>query len=212
METLILKKIKNSIKHWYIPLFVGLFFVVVSIVAFTSPTSSLLALAILFSLSFLFFVLSEIFFSVANRDQLDNWGWSLAFGIITFIAGILLLLNLSLSVTTLAFFIGFIILFRSISAISFAIDVKKYGGRNWGWLLVFGFLGAVFAFILIWNPFIAGISVVIFIALNFLFAGLFSVILSFQLKKLHKSFKGLSSELNMRFEELAEDISKEWNE
>lgn len=212
MQTLFLKSLKDAVKHWYIPLFVGLFFVVVSIAVFASPASSLLALAILFSLSFLFGGLSEIVFSVVNRDQLENWGWSLAFGLITFIAGILLLLNPLLSVTTLAFFIGFVILFRSIAAISFAMDIKKYGSRNWGWLLGFGLLGAVFAFILIWNPFFAGISVVVFIALNFLFAGLFSIVFSFQLRKLHKSFKELSSSLKERFEELSEDISKEWNE
>ena len=212
MQTLILKKIKNAIKHWYIPLFVGLFFVIVSIVTFAAPLGSLLALAILFSLSFLLSGLSEIFFSVANRDQVENWGWSLAFGIVTFIAGLLLLLNPKLSVTTLAFFIGFVILFRSIAAISFAIDVKKYGSRNWGWLLLFGILGSVFAFILIWNPFFAGLSAVIFIALNFVFAGLFSIGLSFQLRKIHESHKELSPEMMKRFEELSEDISKEWNE
>ncbi|MDY0279959.1 MAG: DUF308 domain-containing protein [Salinivirgaceae bacterium] len=173
---------------------------------------SLLALAILFSLSFMLNGLSEIFFSIANRDQLNNWGWSLAFSIITFIAGILLFVNPELSVTTLAFFIGFVILFRSIAAIGFAIDVKNYGSRKWGWLIVSGILGAVFAFILIWNPYFAGISVVYFIGFNFLFAGFFSIGLSVQLKKLHTSHKELSTDVMKRFEELAEDIHKEWSE
>ena len=120
METLILKKIKNAVKLWYIPLFVGLFFVIVSFVTFASPEGSLLALAVLFSLSFMLNGLSEIFFSIANKDQLENWGWTLAFGVITFIAGLMLFVNPKLSVTTLAFFIGFVILFRSIAAIGFA--------------------------------------------------------------------------------------------
>lgn len=78
MNTPFLKSIKNAIKYWYIPLLVGLFFVIVSIVVFTSPLTSFGALAILFSLSFLFGGTTEIFFSVTNRDQLVNWGWSLA--------------------------------------------------------------------------------------------------------------------------------------
>ena len=212
METLFLKSIKDAIKHWYIPLLVGLFFVVVSIVAFTSPVSSLLTLGILFSLSFLFGGISEVVFSVANRHQLDNWGWSLAFGIITFIVGILLLINPALSVTTLSFYVGFVVLFRSIGAIGFAVDVKKYGSPNWGWLLAFGILGTIFSFILLWNPLFAGFSAVILVGLSFFFAGLFSIYFAFQLRKLYKSSKKLSSKLKKRFDELAEDIREEWGD
>ena len=194
MKTLILRKIKDALKHWYIPLLVGLLFLAVSIIAFVWPVGSFLTLAILFSLAFLFGGLSEIIFSVANRDHIENWGWSLAFGIITFIVGLLLILNHVLSMTILAFYIGFVILFRSIAAISFAIDVKRYGSPNWGWLLVFGILGTIFSFILLWNPVFAGMSIVILIGLSFLFSGLFSIFFSMQLRKLYKLSKELPSE------------------
>ncbi len=211
METILLKRIKNAIKHWYIPLLVGLFFVIVSIIVFVSPLSSFVALAILFALSFLFGGLSEIIFSVANRHQLENWGWSLAFGIVTFVAGVLLVINPALSATMLAFYVGFVILFRSIAAISFALDVKKYGSRDWGWLLVFGILGTVVSFILLWNPLFAGLSAIILVGFSFLFGGLFSIYFSFQLRKLHKSSKELSSKLKERLDKLAEDIREELN-
>ena len=212
MNSLFLKSIKNAIKNWYIPLLVGLFFVVVSIVAFTSPMSSFIALSILFSLSFLFGGFAEIIFSVSNRDQMENWGWSLSLGIVTLIVGILLLLNPNLSMAILSFYIGFIILFRSIAAISFALDVKKYGSKNWGGLLALGILGALTSFILIWNPLFAGLSAVILVGLSFLFAGLFSIYLSFQLQKLHKSSKKISAGLRERYEKLEEDLRKEWYE
>ena len=124
MEPIFLKSLKKAIRHWYIPLLVGVFFIIVSVVAFVSPVSSFIALAILFSLSLLFGGLSEMIFSVANRDQLENWSWSLAFGIVTFVVGILLLLKPGISISMLAFYIGFVILFRSIGAISFSMDVK----------------------------------------------------------------------------------------
>ncbi len=114
--------------------------------------------------------------------------------------------------TTLAFYVGFVILFRSIAAISFAMDVKKYGSKNWGGLLAFGILGALFSFILIWNPVFAGMSIVILVALSFLFTGLFSIYFAFQLRKLHKHSKELSSKLRKRLEDLAEDICEEWED
>lgn len=212
METSFLKSIKKAIKHWYIPALVGVFFVIVSIIVFMSPASSLLALSILFALSFVFGGLAEAVFSAANRNQMDNWGWSLAFGIITFIVGISLTIHPALSISVLAFYIGFLILFRSVSAISFAMDVKRYGRKDWGVLLVFGILGIIFSFILIWNPIFAGLSVVVLIALNFLFAGLFSIFLSFQLRKLHKSSKTISAGLRSRYDELMKDIHEEWND
>ncbi|MDT7827533.1 HdeD family acid-resistance protein [Pricia sp. S334] len=209
METQLLKSIKDAIKHWYVPLLVGIFFVIVSIVVFSSPMTSLLTLSILFAISFLLGGIAEIVFSVTNRHQLDNWGWSLAFGIITLIAGLLLFMNPGLSVITLAFYVGFVVLFRSVAAISFSLDLKRYGSDNWGWLLAFGILGAIFSFILLWNPLFAGMGAVVLVALSFLFAGLFSILFALQLRKLHKASKELSPELRQRYEALAEDIRRE---
>lgn len=212
METSFLKTLKHTIKHWYIPLLVGVLFVIVSIVAFTSPIGSLIALSLLFALSFLFGGLSEIIFSIANKDQLDNWGWSLAFGIVTLIVGILLLLNPKLSMTALAFYIGFVILFRSISTIGFAMDIKKYGSKYWGGLLVIGIIGTIISFILIWNPLFAGMSLVVLVALSFFFAGLFNIFFSFQLRKLHESSKKISAELIKRYDDLMLEIREEWDD
>lgn len=117
----------------------------------------------------------------------------MAFGIITFLAGFLLVIHHALSISILAFYIGFTVLFRSIAAISFALDVKSYGNKNYGTLLVLGILGALFSFILIWNPVFTDMSVVLLIAISFLFAGLFSIFLAFQLRKLHKSSKTISA-------------------
>lgn len=165
----------------------------------------------LFSLSFLFSGLSEIVFAIANKNHLLNWAWSLVFGIITFMAGVLLLLNPSLTMTFLAYYIGFVILFRSISSISYAFDIKNYGGLGWGFLLFLGILGAVVSFILIWNPIFAGLSIVILVALNFLFGGLFNIYLALQLRKIHKYSKELSPELRERLLELENEIRNEVN-
>ncbi|EMQ94962.1 HdeD family acid-resistance protein [Xanthomarina gelatinilytica] len=212
METTFFKSIKEAIKHWYIPVLVGLFFVIVSVIVFLSPAGSLLTLSILFALSFLFGGLSEIIFSISNRHQLENWGWSLAFGIITFIVGTSLLIHPALSISVLAFYIGFIILFRSVAAISFALDIKKYGSKNWGVLLALGILGIVFSFILIWNPIFAGMSVVVLVALSFLFTGLFSIYLGLQLRQIHKSSKSISAELKARYDDLMDEIRDEWDD
>lgn len=203
------KSFQDVVKNWYIPLLVGLFFVIVSIIAFTSPSSSLMALSMFFALSFLFGGLSEVVFSVVNRHQMENWGWTLAFGLITFIIGLSLTIHPALSLSVLAFYIGFGVLFRSVAAISFALDIKKYGSKNWGVLLALGIIGSIFSFILIWNPVFAGLSVVVLIALSFLFAGLFSIYFSLQLRKLNKAPKKISAKLRDRYDDILKEIQEE---
>ena len=212
MKTSFLNSIKNSVKHWYIPLIVGILFVILSIAVFTSPLSSLLALSIFFALSFLFSGLSEVFFSISNRNTLPNWGWSLAFGILTTIIGFSLVVHPGLSISVLAFYIGFLLLFRSIASISFALDVKKYGSKNWGSLLAFGILGALASLFLIWNPLFTGIGLTVLMAVSILFAGLFSIFLAFQLRKIHVSTKDISVRLKERYNDLMEEIEDELND
>lgn len=199
-------------KHWYIPLIVGILFVILSIAVFTSPLSSLLALSIFFALSFLFSGLSEVFFSIANRNTLPNWGWSLAFGILTTIIGFSLVVHPGLSISVLAFYIGFLLLFRSIASISFALDVKKYGSKNWGSLLAFGILGALASLFLIWNPLFTGIGLTILMAVSILFAGLFSIFLALQLRKIHVHGRKISSNLKERYDDSMEEIRDEWDD
>ena len=212
MKTSFLDSIKNSVKHWYIPLIVGILFVILSIAVFTSPLSSLLALSIFFALSFIFGGLSEVFFSISNRNTLPNWGWSLAFGILTTIVGFSLVVQPGLSISVMAFYVGFLLLFRSVASISFALDVKKYGSKNWGSLLAFGILGALASLFLIWNPLFTGIGLTILMAVSILFAGLFSIFLALQLRKIHVSSKGISAALKARYDDLMEEIQDEWKE
>lgn len=208
MKSIFFKPIRDSIKYWYVPLIIGLFFIVVSVIAFTSPERSLLTLSILFALSFLLSGISEVVFSLMNRNRMENWGWSLAFGIITLILGISLLMHPNLSLGILAFYIGIVILFRSVAAFSFALDLKRYGSKKWGSLLALGIIGAIFSFILILNPVFTGMSIVVLVALSFLFAGLFSISLSLQLRKIHKSSKSISSELKKRYDDIMEILDE----
>ena len=56
---------------------------------------------------------------------------------------------------------------------------------NWGGLLAAGILGLILAFIMLWDPLFAGLSVVIYTALAFITIGGFQIYLSFEMKKLN---------------------------
>jgi len=192
METQIEKmknEVKQNLKNWWINLLIGLLLVVTGIWTFTSPLESYLALAILFSIAFLITGILEFYFAFSNRESMDNWGWHLAFGLMTALAGVLMIFNPEISMITLPFYVGFIVLFRSTMAIGWATDLKRRGLLDWGNLMVMGVLGVLFSFVLIWNPAFAGMTIVFWTGFTFLTSGIISLVLAFKLRKAYKIIK-----------------------
>ena len=83
MKTSFVKSIRKSARYWFIPLIVGILFIILGGYTIATPLKSYLALAVLFSLSFLVTGTSEVIFAFVNRKEIENWGWSLSLGIIT---------------------------------------------------------------------------------------------------------------------------------
>ncbi len=204
-----IKTVTNSVKHWYIPLIVGLIFLGVGIYTLVTPLASYLALSIVFSLSFLISGISEITFSISNRNEIDNWGWTLIFGILTFVLGILLLMNPEISIETLPLYIGFLVLFKSIAGISFAIELKNYGVKSWANLLILSIIGLILAFILIWNPILAGMTIVFWTGITIISGGIFGIYLSLKLKKINDIPSKISKELKDRYQSIKKELKEE---
>ena len=179
-----IKSVKDTIKHWYLPLILGILFIIVGVWAIITPASTYLSLAILFSVTFFVAGILEIIYSISYRKQLDGWGWSLASGILNFIVGLLLIVYPQISIITLPLFVGFVVLYHSIMAIAWSIELKNYKVSDWGWLLFTGILGAIFSFILMWNPFFAGLTVAVFTGMALITIGIFHIHFSIELKKL----------------------------
>ena len=189
METEIIKKVKNVTKHWYLSLILGILFICTGIWVLRTPLESYLTLSILFSVTIFISGISEIIFSVSNRKEMENWGWVLVGGIIDLLLGIWLISSPLLSISVLPFVVGFMLMFRSMIAMGIAFEVKGLPDSGWGWLLALGILGLLFSFILIWNPMFAGLTIVIWTGCAFISLGIFRIILSFKLKKLHNLSK-----------------------
>ncbi|MCX2743906.1 HdeD family acid-resistance protein [Mangrovivirga sp. M17] len=178
------KTVRTTIKHWYLHLIIGLLLILVGAYVFTNPVDAYVTLAFIFGITFLFTGIIEIIYAIANRHELDSWGWSLAGGILDVLIGIIILSRPEIGMIVLAFIVGFALLFRSMLSVSWSMEIRKYQSPNWGWMLAIGIIGVILAFILLWNPIIAGATVVIWTAVTFIAIGIFEIILSFNLKKL----------------------------
>ena len=200
------KSIKNSVKYWWILLIIGLLFVGLGIYTFVFPTASYVALSVFFAVSFLFSGISEIIFSISNKDEIDSWGWTLTYGIITAIVGFMLVVNPILSLEVFAYYVGFLVLFRSISGISYAFDLKNYGVKDWGFSLCISIISLILAIILLWTPQLAGLTAVLWLGMAVITSGLFAIFLSFQLKKIKDLPNNLSDDLKRRYAQIKQEI------
>ena len=202
------KSIRRPVKHWYIPLILGILFILCGIGVIISPQDSYLTLSILFSLSFLVSGIIETFFALQNTKNLNGWGWYLVSGLISLIMGIFLLMHPALSMSILPLVVGFTLLFRSFELLGFAFEEKEAGVLNWGNLAIVSVLSIILSFILIANPIFTGISLVVFTGFAFISTGISSVILSFNLKKLKGSAQKLSDDLKNRIEDLEKEVKE----
>ena len=132
MKTLF-DELQCEVKNWWMSLLLGILYVVVAISLMFAPFSGYAVLSILFSISMLFSGLLEISFAVSNRKNVSSWGWYLAGGIIDMILGFYLIAYPLLSMEVIPFIIAFWLMFRGFSSIGYAMDLKRYGTRDWGW-------------------------------------------------------------------------------
>ncbi|VTP93967.1 HdeD family acid-resistance protein [Sphingobacterium daejeonense] len=180
----LLKSFTNSIKHWYLPLILGVIFILCGIYVYTTPLETYLALSLVFSISFIISGLSDIFFSIQNSKVVNGWGWYLVSGIFSLVMGIYLVSYPQISMVILPFVAGFTLLFRSFQLLGFSLDLKDTGIISWGNLAILSVLGILLSFMLLANPIFSGLSLVVLTASSFIFVGIASVVLAFDLKKI----------------------------
>jgi hypothetical protein len=143
MTTSILATTKSVIKHWYLILIAGVIFIAAGIWVMSTPLSAYLALSILFSVSFFIIGLMEVLFALANHKEMKGWGWTLVFGLFNLLISFILFYDPLISITTLPLYVGFVVLFRSITTIGVSLDTENYGTPGKGSLLALGILAAL---------------------------------------------------------------------
>jgi uncharacterized membrane protein HdeD (DUF308 family) len=192
----IISKVTHSVKNWWVFLIVGILLIFGAIWMFRTPIASFVSLALLFSTLILISGLLTIFFVFANKDDIDNWGIYLVSGVLDVIVGFILLKYPGMTLVLFSMFIGFWLLFRGFSTLSASFKLKKEGTDNWMWILFFGILIVIFAFMSIVNPLIGASYLVYTLALAILILGIANIFLGLQLKKVKDTVEDVMEEFD----------------
>lgn len=208
MSSIILNRIKQNVKHWYIPVILGVVFILAGVFIMMTPVASYVSLALLFSWLFFFSGIAEIAFALSNRKELDGWGWILFSGIVDVVLGLLLLSQPAITLQVLPIYVGCILLFRSVRSLSMAVELNNYGIKGIPALVLFGILGLLFAIFMMTNLEAGAFTIVYWTAFSIITLGIFSVIYGMKLKKLKNRGTKISDELVKKWEAIQEEVKK----
>ncbi len=189
-------EVKSAVKNWWVSLVLGILFVCVALMLMFSPGEGYEALVFVFSICMFISGILEIIFSASNREILPGWGWYLACGIIDLLLGIFFISSPLVTAVVIPFFLAFWIMFRGFTAIGFSMDLNRFGIKGWAWYLVLGILAIICSIAIIWNPGVGAFASVFIVAFAFLFMGFFRIMLSFELRDLHKNSQKLKDTLS----------------
>ncbi len=176
---------RNAIRYWWLGPLLGAIIFIMGIVVFMHPGESYAALAIVFGLLILFSGIVQLFLGI-NMPRHTGRGWLIASGAIEIILGIILTFNIGLSALVLPFFLGFWLLFRGMTVIGTASQMRHEGIPGTGWTIFWAVMLIITAFLVLIFPAVGAGALVLWLGISFMFAGLALIFLGIQLNGMRK--------------------------
>jgi uncharacterized membrane protein HdeD (DUF308 family) len=181
----------GSIKNWWWFIIKGILFIAAGIAVLAKPVDGYVGLSVLFSVVILCIGVTQLIFSISNRDVLPGWGWTLASGIIDIAIGIYLIMYPAVTMVTLPYFVGFWLMFRAFYIMGISFDLNNWQVPGWGWVLTGGILLVILSWLILYYPVAGAAGIVAVSGVAFLTAGILSIVVAFKLRNIKETVKKL---------------------
>ena len=169
----------QSTPTWYLPLIKGIIMILLALLIFSSPTGALMAWALYIGIGFVFTGMVLVYQGFAGRGESENWTWKVFEGLLDMFIGFMLMVNPLVTASILPFLFG---LWGAIYGIALFIDAFSHKETR-----IVKLISAIIIFwissLIMFNPVLFGVTIAVWIAIVFLVAGVFNVVLSFDIKK-----------------------------
>jgi len=165
-------------KNWYWILIKGIIMVLLGIIAFSAPGGTLLGVAVYIGIGLLIAGGIIIAMGIMDRKILPHWGWTVFGGVIDLFLGYMFLAYPVASISAIPFVIGF-----WAAIYGFYLIIDGFSGTGNAFLKVIsGILVIILANVIMFNPLIAGLSMMIWFGILLMIGGIYNVVISFSLK------------------------------
>lgn len=172
----------GAVRNWWWFIIIGLLFIASGIAVLMRPLEGYVGLSVLFSITIMGIGISQIVFSLGNKDVLPGWGWTLVSGIIDVAIGSYLFMFPVVTMATLPYFVGFWLMFRSFYIMGISMDLQNLGISGWGWLFSGGILLLIFSGLVLYFPAAAAAGIVAWSGVAFLTGGVLSIAIAVKLR------------------------------
>lgn len=167
-----------KMKDWYWILIKGIIMIALALLVFTAPGGTLIGIALYIGIGFILSGVVMIGKGITERKVLPSWGWTVFGGFLDLFLGYIFLTHPAVSVSVIPFMVGFWAAFYG-----FYLVIDGFSGTGSAAIKVIsGILIIILANVIMFNPILAGMTLVIWFGILLMIGGIYNVIISFSVK------------------------------
>lgn len=169
---------------WWVVLLRGILAVLFGVVALVWPGITVWALVVVFAA---YAIIDGIVLVVQSiRDKPEGWGWWLAMGVVSVLAGLVALFWPGITALALLYVIAFYAILFGITGIVGGVRFRKVPESGWVWSVLAGVLAVLFGIVLLIFPGEGILSLIVLLGIYAILFGVLLVILAFQARSAAK--------------------------
>jgi uncharacterized membrane protein HdeD (DUF308 family) len=151
----------RAVQHWWLMMLAGILCIALGIAVFVFPLQSYVTLSILAGILMLLVGAAQLIIASTSGNYLAMRGYMLVGGVIDLILGLLLCVYPGVTMALLPVMLGIWMMYHSFMMIAFGGDLETFRVKGSGWTILGGVLLLALSFVVLVNPFSAGIAAVI---------------------------------------------------
>ena len=180
----------RAVQHWWLMMLAGILCFALGIAVFVFPLQSYVALSIMAGVIMLIVGAAQLIVASTSGNYLTMRGYMLVGGLIDLILGLLLCVYPGVTMALLPIMLGIWMMYHSFMIIAFGGDLETFRVKGSFWTVIGGVVLLAFSFIVLVNPFSAGVAAVLVLTgIGMLVFGLMLCWMSVVLKDIHKNYE-----------------------
>jgi uncharacterized membrane protein HdeD (DUF308 family) len=171
---------------WWLVLLRAVLLVIWGVITLSSPGIALFALVVVFGVYAIMDGVTAVYLGIKARGTEPSWGWIVAQGVISVLAGIVALVWPGLTALSLLFVVAFWAIVLGVSTIAEGIRSRRTDDR-WGWTIAKGALDVIFGILLLVWPATGILALLWLVGIFAVAGGIVLAVLAFRIRALAKT-------------------------
>lgn len=180
------QKAGRAVRHWWMLMLAGILCLAAGIAVFIFPLESYVVMSIIFGVLMLIVGAVQLLMASTSNNYLMMRGYVIVGGVLDLILGLFMCLYPGITLVLIPIMLGIWMMYHSFMIIAFGGDLDTFNVKGNGLVVISGVVLLILSFLILMNPFGAGIAAVVVMAgVGLLVFGLILCMMSMKLKEIH---------------------------